>query len=97
MVTVPHHKSGLLPHEMVASCVVTAEQLTALGFPVRETVKCVGSTSVTRPGMTFEAACHAAWAAGLVRLETRVFEAKPPPRMPAEVAEWLGLELAAAA
>lgn len=49
----------------------TPDSLTALGFPVRVTEKCVGAVVTTRPGMTFEDARHAAWTAGVLRLCTR--------------------------
>lgn len=50
---------------------VTAETLTALGFPVRKTEKICGCTYTVVEGMTFEAARHAATEAGLLRTCTR--------------------------
>ncbi len=49
----------------------TDESLTALGYAVRKVAKVVGSDCVVREGVSFEAARHAAWADGLLRLCTR--------------------------
>lgn len=47
---------------------MTNDQLTAMGFPVAQTDKVMGTVVVVRPGMSRQKAVHAAWAAGKVRV-----------------------------
>jgi hypothetical protein len=55
-------------HVPVPSWQVTGEMLTAWGFPVQVTDKCVGSKVVVTEGTSRSEAMHAAWAAGFVRI-----------------------------
>jgi hypothetical protein len=57
--------------EAVPSWAVSAEQLRAWGFPVREVVHSMGSEHVVREGVfSFSQARHAAWAAGFVEVRS---------------------------
>lgn len=74
----------------VPSHAVTEAMLTGWGFNLRRREICVGMLMISRGGMSFSEARHAAWVAGFTHIASppATFVPKPFPVPDAEMVAW---------